>query len=213
MVVQFSAFKDADALAYADVLLPLSPYTETSGTFVNTEGRAQSFVGVVRPAGESRPGWKLLRVLGNLLNVERCDYQSSEDIRNEILSGGHTLPDGSLAARIAVTATSPTTLQGSGLQRIADVPIYFADALARRAPALQKTRDAQAPAARMNAKTMAGVGAADGRSVRVKGSEGSAVLNAVLDNTVPDSCVRIAAAHPSTANLGALNDMIVVECV
>src|SRR5574343_646324 len=213
MVVQFSAFKDADALAYADVLLPLSPYTETSGTFVNTEGRAQSFVGVVRPAGDSRPGWKLLRVLGNLLNVERCDYQTSEDIRNEVLGADNVLPEGVLARMLPVTAAVPTPVQGSGLQRIADVPIYFADALARRAPALQKTRDAQAPAARMNANTLAGVGAADGRSVRVKGSEGSAVLNAVLDNTVPDGCVRIAAAHPSTANLGALNDMIVVECV
>ena len=213
MVVQFSAFKDADALAYADVLLPLSPYTETSGTFVNTEGRAQSFVGVVRPAGDSRPGWKLLRVLGNLLNVERCEYQSSEEIRNEILGADNTLPEGALAGVIAVTATAATALAGSGLQRIADVPIYFADGLARRAPALQKTRDAQAPVARMSAATLAGVGATDGRSVRVKGSEGSAVLNAVLDNTVPDGCVRIAAAHPTTANLGALNDMIVVECV
>ena len=213
MVVQFSAFKDAVALGYADVLLPLSPYTETSGTFVNTEGRAQSFVGVVRPAGDSRPGWKLLRVLGNLLNVERCDYQSSEEIRNEILVDGSALPAGSLAGTIAPTASAATALQGTGLQRIADVPIYFADGLARRAPALQKTRDAQAPAARMNAVTLAGVGAADGRSVRVKGSEGSAVLNAVLDNTVPDGCVRIAAAHPSTASIGALNDMIVVECV
>ena len=213
MVVQFSAFKDADALAYADVLLPLSPYTETSGTFVNTEGRAQSFVGVVRPAGESRPGWKLLRVLGNLLNVERCDYQSSEEIRNEILGADNVLPEGSLARPIAVTAVAATALAGSGLQRIADVPIYFADGLARRAPALQKTRDAQPPTARMSAVTLASVGAADGRSVRVKGSEGSAVLDAVLDATVPDGCVRIAAAHPSTANLGALNDMIVVECV
>ena len=213
MVVQFSAFKDADALGYADVLLPLSPYTETSGTFVNTEGRAQSFVGVVRPAGDSRPGWKLLRVLGNLLNVERCDYQSSEEIRNEILVDGSALPAGSLAGTIAPTASAATALQGTGLQRIADVPIYFADGLARRAPALQKTRDAQAPAARKNAVTLAGVGAADGRTVRVKGSEGSAVLNAVLDNTVPDGCVRIAAAHPSTASIGALNDMIVVECV
>ena len=213
MVVQFSAFKDADALGYADVLLPLSPYTETSGTFVNTEGRAQSFVGVVRPAGDSRPGWKLLRVLGNLLNVERCDYQSSEEIRDEILVGGNTLPDGSLAQAIPVTGTAATNLQGAGLQRIADVPIYFADGLARRAPALQKTRDAQAPVARMNAATLVGVGASDGRSVRVKGSEGSAVLKAVLDNTVPDGCVRIAAAHPSTASIGALNDMIVVECV
>jgi len=213
MVVQFATFKDADALAYADVLLPLSPFTETSGTFVNGEGVAQSFVGVVRPAGQSRPGWKLLRVLGNLLNVERFDYQSSEEIRNEILGSDNSLPDGSLARVLPVTSTSVTTQTGAGLQRIADVPIYFADALVRRSPSLQKTRDAQAPTARMNAATLTNIGAADGRSVRVKGSEGSATLNAVLDNTVPDGCVRIAAAHPSTATIGGLNDMIIVECV
>lgn len=213
MVVQFATFKDADALAYADVLLPLSPFTETSGTFVNGEGVAQSFVGVVRPAGDSRPGWKLLRVLGNLLNVERCEYQSSEDVRNEILGADNSLPEGSLARLLESTANSVIAITGAGLQRIADVPIYFADALVRRSPSLQKTRDAQAPTARMNAATLANVGAADGRSVRVKGSEGSATLNAVLDNTVPDGCVRIAAAHPSTATIGGLNDMIVVECV
>ena len=213
MVVQFATFKDADAMAYADVLLPLSPFTETSGTFVNGEGVAQSFVGVVRPAGDSRPGWKLLRVLGNLLNVERFDYQSSEEVRNEMLGADNTLPEGALACVLPATATAVTTQQGSGLQRIADVPIYFADALARRSPSLQKTKDAQAPTARMNAATLAQVGAVDGRSVRVKGSEGAATLNAVLDNTVPDGCVRIAAAHPSTATIGALNDMIVVECV
>ncbi|MFM8798020.1 MAG: NADH-quinone oxidoreductase subunit NuoG [Fluviibacter sp.] len=213
MVVQFASFKDADAMAYADVLLPLSPFTETSGTFVNGEGVAQSFVGVVRTAGDSRPGWKLLRVLGNLLNVERFDYQSSEEVRNEMLGADNCLPEGALACTLPVTVSGVTTLQGSGLQRIADVPIYFADALVRRSPSLQKTKDAQAPTARMNAATLAQVGAADGRSVRVKGSEGSATLNAVLDNTVPDGCVRIAAAHPSTATIGALNDMIVVECV
>ena len=65
----------------------------------------------------------------------------------------------------------------------------------------------------MSASALASVGAAEGRSVRVTGSEGAATLNAVLDNTVPDGCVRIAAAHPSTATIGALNDMIVVECV
>jgi NADH-quinone oxidoreductase subunit G len=213
MVVQFATFKDTDALAYADVLLPLSPFTETSGTFINGEGVAQSFVGVVRQAGDSRPGWKLLRVLGNLLNVERCEYQSSEEVRNEILGADNSLPEGSLARLLETTGHSVTAISGVGLQRIADVPIYFADALVRRSPSLQKTRDAQAPTARMNAATLANVGAADGRSVRVKGSEGSATLNAVLDNTVPDGCVRIAAAHPSTATIGGLNDMIVVECV
>ncbi|MGV0999230.1 MAG: NADH-quinone oxidoreductase subunit NuoG [Fluviibacter sp.] len=213
MVVQFTTFKDADALAYADVLLPLSPFTETSGTFINGEGRAQSFAGVVRPAGESRPGWKLLRVLGNLLNVERFDYQSSEEIRNEILGADGLLPEGALAQVLPVTESTITVSNAQGLQRIADVPIYFADALVRRSPSLQKTRDAQTPLARMNAMTLATTGAADGCSVRVKGSEGSATLNALLDNTVPDGCVRIAASHPLTACIGALNDMIVVECV
>jgi NADH-quinone oxidoreductase subunit G len=213
MVIQFATFKDADALAYADVLLPLAPYTETSGTFINGEGRAQSFVGVVQPSGQSRPGWKLLRVLGNLLNVERFDYQSSEDVRDELLAENNTLPAGSLAGVLPQGNTMPTPVVGSGLQRIADIPIYFADALVRRSPSLQKTRDAQPPAARMNMTTLVQVGAQDGGSVRVKGSEGSALLIAELDNTVPDGCVRIAAAHPTTATLGALNDLIVVECV
>ena len=213
MVVQFASFKDADALDYADVLLPLAPYTETSGTFINGEGRVQSFVGVVRPAGQSRPGWKLLRVLGNLLNVERFDYQSSEEVRDQVLATNGVLPEGSLAGVLPHGNALPTPVSGSGLQRIADVPIYFADPLVRRSPSLQKTRDAQAPSARMNMATLTNVGAKDGESVRVKGSEGSAVLPAVLDNTVPDGCVRIAAAHRSTATLGALNDMIVVECV
>jgi NADH-quinone oxidoreductase subunit G len=134
-------------------------------------------------------------------------------VRNDILGTDSVLPEGSLACVLPVTDTAPTVVAGNGLQRIADVPIYFADPLVRRSPSLQKTRDAQAPVARMSAATLAGIGAADGRSVRVKGSEGAALLNAVLDNTVPDGCVRIAAAHPSTATIGALNDMIVVECV
>jgi len=213
MVVQFASFKDVDALAYADVLLPLSPYTETSGTFINTEGRAQSFVGVVRPAGQSRPGWKLLRVLGNLLNVERFDYQSSEEVRDQLLGENGALPEGSLACVLPHGNNMPTPVTGSGLQRIADVPIYFADPLVRRSPSLQKTRDSQPPVARMNMTTLIQVGAKEGASLRVKGSEGSTVLAAMLDNSVPDGCIRIAAAHPSTATIGALNDMIVVECV
>jgi NADH-quinone oxidoreductase subunit G len=83
MVVVMSAFKHgAD---YADVLLPIAPFTETSGTFVNAEGRAQSFNGTVKPAGDARPGWKVLRVLGNLLELENFDYETSEAIRDELL--------------------------------------------------------------------------------------------------------------------------------
>ena len=69
MVVAMSAFKHG--IDYADVLLPIAPFTETSGTFVNCEGRAQSFNGTVKPLGETRPAWKVLRVLGNLLGLRR----------------------------------------------------------------------------------------------------------------------------------------------
>ncbi|HEX5363754.1 MAG TPA: NADH-quinone oxidoreductase subunit NuoG, partial [Gallionella sp.] len=87
LVVAMSAYKH-HALDYADVLLPIAPFTETSGTFVNTEGRAQSFKGAVKPQGEARPAWKVLRVLGNLLDVAGFDYDTSEAVRDEVLGGG-----------------------------------------------------------------------------------------------------------------------------
>jgi NADH-quinone oxidoreductase subunit G len=72
-------------LDYADVLLPTSPFSETAGTYVNCEGRAQSFNGTVKPLGETRPAWKVLRVLGNLLDLEGFNYETSEEIRNQLL--------------------------------------------------------------------------------------------------------------------------------
>src|SRR5512140_1311819 len=86
LVIAMSAYKH-QATEYADVLLPVAPFTETSGTFVSTEGRVQSFKGAVKPLGEARPAWKVLRVLGNLLNVAGFDYDSSEAVRDELLSG------------------------------------------------------------------------------------------------------------------------------
>ena len=97
------------------------------------------------------------------------------------------------------------------MQRIADVPIYFADALVRRAPALQKTRDAQPPRAWMNSKLMARLGVAAGQPVLVKQGQGEARLAAALDDALPDECVRVAAAHPSTAGLGAMFGTLTLE--
>ena len=68
-------------MEYAHVLLPIAPFTETAGTFINTEGRAQSFQGVVQPLGETRPAWKVLRVLGNLLGLAGFEQQSADDAR------------------------------------------------------------------------------------------------------------------------------------
>ena len=209
LTVMLTPFKHEAALAYADVLLPTAPFTETSGSYVNTEGRLQSFNGVCRPQGDARPGWKILRVLGNALALSGFDYESSEQVRDEIVAAGTSFVDGLNNG----LGDYPVSLQepSGGLQRIAEVPIYSTDPLVRRAPALQQTRDAAAPTARMNAETMARCSAAEGVKVRVKQGLGEVVLMVRQDETVPAGCVRVAAAHASTAVLGDMFGEITVE--
>ncbi|MDD5298188.1 MAG: NADH-quinone oxidoreductase subunit NuoG [Rhodocyclaceae bacterium] len=199
-VIVLSPFKGR-ATEYASVILPVAPFTETSGTFVNTEGRVQSFNAVVRPLDETRPGWKVLRVLGNLLGHSGFDYDSSEAVRHDLLGESaevsSKLSNG--LSRIAVTLKPAA----AGLQRVADVPIHFADSLVRRAESLQKTKDARPPMAAMNAATLAGLGLSAGDKVKVKQGAGVAVLSAALDDTIAAGCVRVSAAHPTTCGLGA----------
>ena len=207
--VVLTPFKDGNAAETADALLPIAPFTETSGTFVNAEGRVQGFNGVVAPLGEARPGWKVLRVLGNVLGLSGFDFMSSEAVRDTVVSAKAEFVSGldnGLKDVVATMAAAP-----EGLQRIADVPIHFADMLARRSPALQLTRDAAAPTARMSAATLAQAGVADGASVTVKQGNGSAALVANADETVPAGCVRVSAAHATTAGLGDLFGAIIVE--
>jgi NADH-quinone oxidoreductase subunit G len=209
LVVALSTFKSNEAEMYADVLLPVAPFTETSGTYVSTEGRVQSVSGVCHPAGECRPGWKVLRVLGNLLDLPGFDYESSEQVKNELLPEGSVFLEG-LSNDVALDIV-PLSVSRQGLERIADVPIYFADALVRNAESLQKTRDASAPVARLNPATLKDLGLAANDPVRIIQGEGSVVLNAVADDTVPRSSVRVAAAHASTAALGEMFGTISVE--
>jgi NADH-quinone oxidoreductase subunit G len=184
-------------LEYADVLLPITPFTESSGTFVNCEGRVQSYHATVNALGNARPGWKVLRVLGSLLGREGFEFDTIEEVRTACLNG----------MDIAGLLSNTTQAGGgarpsvSGIQRIADVPIYFADPLVRRAPSLQKTKDARPPRAWMNSRLLAKVGAAAGQPVLVNGS---VKLMAALDDRLPDECVRIAAAHPTTAAVGPM---------
>ena len=205
-VVALSAFKGvAD---YAQVMLPIAPFTETPGSFVSTEGRLQTFHAAVNPLGEARPAWKVLRVLGTLLGVQGFDYDSCEQVREECLRGQDIASR--LSNSVSLEKSSPLT-KPAGLQRIADVPIYFADALVRRAPSLQKTRDARPPRAWMNAKLMQKLGVAAGQPVLVRQGQGEARLVAALDDALPDECVRVAAAHPSTAGLGAMFGTLTLE--
>jgi NADH-quinone oxidoreductase subunit G len=209
LVVFASAFKNSLALEYADVILPITPYTETAGTFVNIEGRVQSFNGVVKARGDARPAWKVLRVLGNVLTLNGFDYESSEAVRDDVLGKGAEFVGNLDNGLNGVAIVLPAAVEG--LQRIADVPINFADPAARRSPALQQTADASAPTARINEQTLGQLGLAGGAQVRVKQGNGEAVLAAKADNNVPVGCIRVAAAHASTVALGEPFGLISVE--
>ncbi|MEO8343330.1 MAG: molybdopterin-dependent oxidoreductase, partial [Gallionella sp.] len=219
MVVVLSAYKHR-ATEYADVLLPVAPFTETSGTFVNTEGQAQSFRGAVKPLGETRPAWKILRVLGNLLDVPGFDYDSGDAVRDEALAGVNVASklDNHISG-VVLQAIPPTPLsqkggaKPEGFQRVSDVPIYFADAVVRRAASLQMTHDAAAPGVVMHSSELRKLGVQSGDMVKVVQGNASARLMASADDRLPASTARVTAGHPSTAGLGAMFGTITVEAL
>jgi len=202
-VVNLSAWRSE----VGDVLLPIASFAETAGTFVNTEGCAQSFQAAVAPPGEARPAWKVLRVLGTLLGKPGFELDSIEEVRQACLGGR----DVAALLGNGIDADVRSSWRIGGIQRIADVPIHFADPLVRRARALQKTRDAQPPRAWMNARLLHKLGAAAGQPLIVRQDGGSARLAAALDDRLPDDCVRIAAAHASTAGLGPMFGSVELE--
>jgi NADH-quinone oxidoreductase subunit G len=195
--------------AYADVLLPVAPFTETPGTFINCEGRVQSFHAVVYPRGETRPAWKVLRVLGTLMRFPGFDIDTSEIVRDSALSDAGPL-DQRLSNAVEVEITAPATAPAP-LERVADVPIYFADPLVRRAMSLQQTADARPPKARMHRSLLDKLGVAEGEQVKLKQGRGEAVLAASVDAAVPPGVIRVAAAHASTCGLEGLSGPVTVE--
>jgi NADH-quinone oxidoreductase subunit G len=212
MVVVMSPFRQG--MDYADVLLPVSPFSETSGTFVNAQGIAQSFNGSVKPLGETRPAWKVLRVLGNLLDLQGFGYESSEEIRNEVLGAGNVTPVdvSDRLNNIANVQAQASVAAGTGmLERLADVPMYFSDAIVRRAESLQQTNEAKAPSAWISVALAGKLGVAEGASVLVKQGDGSAILPAAIDSKLPENVVRVSAGHVSTSTLGAMFGEITVE--
>ena len=208
LVVALTAWKDA-AVDNADVLLPIAPFTETSGTFVNAEGRAQRFVGVVKPMGDARPAWKVLRVLGNLLGLDGFAQESSEQVCTEALGDLAALAD-RLDNTPAVAPAAPAAAS-TGLERVADVPIYAADSLVRRAESLQRTADARPPVAALPAALWQQLGLAAGDKVLVGQGQGAVLMPARLDPTLDARTVRVASGHPLTQALGPMFGPLTVE--
>lgn len=198
-VVCLTSFVSDAMRDYADVILPISVFAETAGTFVNAEGKWQSYQGAVQPLEDARPAWKVLRVLGNLFELEGFDYVSVDEVRSEIESA---------AASQAVSTTSewrcPTSLKtgSNGLMRVGHLPLYAVDPLVRRSEPLQATRDTIMAAAYINSKTASQQGLSANQEVRVVQAQYSNKLPVVIDEGVPDQCVFIPAGVKDSQILG-----------
>jgi NADH-quinone oxidoreductase subunit G len=208
MVVALAAYRSF-AADYADVLLPVVPFTETSGTYVNCEGRMQSFNAAVKPLGDARPAWKVLRVLGNLMSLPGFDHESTEAIRDEVCRADAV--GGKLGNLIEGVALKIDSAPSDELERIADVPIYFGDPIVRRAGSLQRTRDALPPRAWLGPALAERLGVKAGERVRVLQGEGTAIVEVGVDARLPAGCVRLAAAHRHTAGLGPMFGTVSLE--
>ncbi|MCB6182280.1 NADH-quinone oxidoreductase subunit NuoG [Leeia sp. TBRC 13508] len=208
-VVSFTAFKSESLLNCADVLIPVTPFTETAGSFVNGEGVSQSFNGVVKPLAEARPGWKVLRVLADVLELQDFNYESVDEVRSAITqlqSISNILSNKVADAELKTSATSE-------LQRNGSVGIYSADGLVRRAESLQQTADAFKPVAFVNSTTANNLKLSGAVKVKLTQSGKSIVVNLQVDESIADQVV----AYPSAINeayaLGGLFDSIEVERV
>ncbi len=216
-VVALSPFEHR-ALEYAHVILPIAPFSETPGTFVNAEGRAQTFSAVVRPLGDTRPGWKVLRVLGNLLGLQGFEQESAEAVRAGMPLDAVPLTgcDSGLLedawGRIDLDAAAPAP--SDAIERVGPVRIHDADALARRAPALQSTRDAAAPEAALATDVWARLSLSPGDRVRIAVADGAeVVLPALRDPRLAHGCVMVPVGTPQTLALGPAFGTVRVERV
>jgi NADH-quinone oxidoreductase subunit G len=200
IVISLSAYRSKEMEEYADVMLPVSVFTETSGTYINNEGTSQSFSGVVPPLGEARPAWKVLRVLGNCFELEGFDYQSSTDVLDEAMQqigeiSGNNLDQWQTSGSINSNA--------NGLQRITDTPMNMIDSISRRASALQNTPDVSDGAIHINSALADKNKLSNNDQAKVEQDENSVTMNVVIDDRVPDDCVLIHSAHPAQIDLGA----------
>ena len=209
-VVALSPYQH-QALEYANALLPIAPFSETSGTFISTEGRVQSFNGIVLPLAETRPAWKVLRVLGNLAGLPGFDYDSSEAVRRDAIGDGNVLSrlDNSLRAAPVAHVGGDTIV----MERIGEVAPYQADAIVRRAAALQKSAVGAPPFATMNGMDLTRLGINDGDSLKISQGSGVVVVSVKKDDKLPAHCIRIPGGHEATAVLGGLFGSVSLEPV
>ena len=203
-VIAMSAYTSPDLLELADVILPITPYTETIGSYVNMAGQVQTIQPSVRPLADARPAWKVLRALGSLLNLEGFLYNLPEEVYADAFAKPvQDLLNNSFTATPEIQQRIPIA---AALERLADQPIYSSDAIVRRAPALQRTRDAKDA-------TMVGVGQTlwtqlslqAGDRVVLAQNGHTVEASVLLQPDLADGVVRIATATELSGQLASMS--------
>jgi len=207
LVISMNSYITDEMMAYSDVILPITPFSETSGTFVGVDGQWQSFAGAVSAKADSRPAWKVLRVLGNMANLKDFDYVSSQDVRDEVRDQLN-LVSGNIG-----TAYSPTDLTvDSSLMSISEIPMYQTDAIVRRSSALQQTAENQtASLAKMNSTEAEKQGVSQADTVLITSDNASITMAFEVDDDIADACIYLAAGIVETSVLGHMFGNVSVQ--
>lgn len=205
-VVAINTFTSPKIQEYADVILPMAAFSETQGTYVNVEGRLQSFSSANLPPAEVRPGWKILRVLGNFLGLTGFDYQSASEILEELKSQ-MTVKKMAASAFEWVCPTSLPKVSGA-LTRVGSWPLYQVDSLVRRAPALQNiSSNEEVGLVRVCASVAEQLELKNGENVWLRQGTGETqefkiILKLKIDETVSKGSVLVYAGVSETVGLG-----------
>lgn len=206
--VSLSPFMGESVSAHADVVLPISPVYETSGTFVNTEGRWQSFSGATKAQGESRPAWKVLRVLGNLAGMEGFDQLSSEEIRDELKLGFGA--DLVFSNYIKISDNYDVSEPSESLQLVGGEAIYGCDQLVRRAPSLQATADGRDRCVRISRALAAAIHVESGESVTVSQDDVAVDYPVIVSDAMAANAVYVPMGIAESSRLSRLSGPVVV---
>ncbi len=199
-VVALSAFR-GKAEEWATVILPVAPFTETAGTFINMEGRIQEFGSAVMPKGEARPGWKVLRVLGNLFELQGFEHDTLDHVRQDMSPDLQAVIRDNLDNGLDRMPTIHVRATLGTIERIGEVPVYQTDALVRRSPSLQATRLGSSITVTVHSRLAVRLGLKPGQKVRVRQGDGVAELLLACDDGLPETCARVPAGHPATSML------------
>jgi NADH-quinone oxidoreductase subunit G len=222
-VIALSMFRNPVLEDHANIILPIAPFTETAGTFINAWGTWQSFKSVATSFGESRPAWKVLRVLGNFLQLDGFDFESAEEVKHEIKPIIEKMPHPKSTGEARIQSSRDRegkkeagALKENILSRIGEVPIYSIDSLVRHAGPLQATQtimEGDVNAVRIHPETASKLHLSDGDLVRIRQEGGVAELVVSHDLRISKGAAWIAAAISKTSDLGNMFGEVMIEKV